>query len=47
MRQSAEDLQELIDPLKPLELEAQPVAAPYYRFRRLLDMRQTVAKSVV
>lgn len=39
-----EDLQELIDPLKPLELAAQPVAAPYYRFRRLIDMRQTVAK---
>jgi hypothetical protein len=40
-----EDLQELLEPLLPGELEAQPVAAPRYRFRRLLDMRQTVARA--
>lgn len=39
-----EDIQELIDPLKPLELEPQLIAAPNYRFRRLIDVRQTVAK---
>ncbi|MDO8311483.1 MAG: hypothetical protein Q7T25_06060 [Sideroxyarcus sp.] len=39
-----DDLQELIDPLTHLALEAQPVAAPRYRFRRLLDMRQTLAR---
>lgn len=39
-----EDLQELIDPVKPSILDAQPVAAPHYRFRRLLDMRQTLAR---
>ena len=39
-----EDLQELLDPVIPLMLEAQPVAAPNYRFRRLLDMRQTLAR---
>ena len=40
-----EDLQELVEPLTPGVLEAQPVAAPRYRFRRLLDMRQTVART--
>jgi hypothetical protein len=39
-----EDIQELIDPFAPLELEAQAVAAPRYQFRRLIDMRQTAAK---
>lgn len=39
-----DDLQELIDPVLPALLEAQPVAAPHYRFRRLLDMRQTLAR---
>ncbi|MCX7192688.1 MAG: hypothetical protein NTY60_03560 [Proteobacteria bacterium] len=39
-----DDLQELIDPVMPLMLEAQPVAAPRYRFRRLLDIRQTLAR---
>ena len=39
-----EDMQELIEPIEPLELEAQPVGAPRYRFRRLIDMRQKVAK---
>jgi hypothetical protein len=40
-----EDLQELIEPLNSIELEAQPVAAPCYRFRRLIDMRQTIART--
>ena len=39
-----DDMQELIDPVLPALLEAQPVAAPRYRFRRLLDMRQTLAR---
>lgn len=39
-----DDLQELIEPMQPDELEAQPVAAPRYRFRRMLDMRQTIAR---
>jgi hypothetical protein len=43
-RNPPEDLQELIEPLAPVLLEAQPVGAPRYRFRRLIDMRQTVAK---
>jgi len=41
---SPEDLQELIEPLAPVSLEAQPVGAPRYRFRRMIDMRQTVAR---
>jgi len=40
-----EDLQDLIEPMNPSELQAQPVAAPRYRFRRLIDMRQTVART--
>src|SRR5512135_90206 len=40
-----EDLQELIEPLTPAALEAQAVGAPRYRFRRMLDMRQTVARA--
>jgi hypothetical protein len=39
------DMQELVEPIAPLELDAQAVAAPRYRFRRLLDMRQTVARA--
>lgn len=39
-----DDLQELIEPVLPTLLEAQPVGAPYYRFRRLIDMRQTLAR---
>lgn len=39
-----EDLQELTEPIAPVVLDAQPVGAPRYRFRRLIDMRQTVAK---
>lgn len=37
------DLAELTDPLKPLALDAQPVGRPYYRFRRLTDMRRIQA----
>lgn len=39
-----DDLQELIEPIDPFALEAQPVGAPHYRFRRMIDMRQTAAK---
>lgn len=39
-----EDLQELTEPVAPVLLEAQVVGAPRYRFRRLIDMRQTVAR---
>ncbi len=38
-----EDLQDLIDPISPVPLEAQPVGVPRYLFRRLIDMRQAVA----
>lgn len=38
------DLQELIEPLQPSALEAHPVAPPYYRFRRLTDMRYVAAR---
>lgn len=41
---SPEDLSELIEPIAPITLEAQAVAAPRYRFRRLLDMRQVMAR---
>jgi hypothetical protein len=40
-----EDLQELIDPVMPSLLDAQPVGAPYYRFRRLIDARQIIART--
>jgi hypothetical protein len=40
-----EDMQELTEPIAPVLLEAQAVAAPRYRFRRLIDMRQTIARS--
>lgn len=39
-----EDLQELLEPLHPEQLDAQVVGAPRYRFRRLIDMRQTLAR---
>ncbi len=39
------ELQELVEPLAPVELEAQPVDAPRYRFRRLLDVRQAIARA--
>lgn len=38
------DWQELTEPLMPEVIEAQPVGAPHYRFRRLLDMRQILAR---
>ena len=37
------DLGELVDPLKPLSQDAQPVGRTYYRFRRLTDMRRVQA----
>jgi hypothetical protein len=40
-----DDIQGVIDPLNPGELDAQVVGAPYYRFRRLIDMNQAVARS--
>jgi hypothetical protein len=42
-----DELQELIEPIAPAALEAQPVAAPRYRFRRLLDMRQAIARAAL
>lgn len=39
-----EDFQELMEPIAPAALEAQPVGASRYRFRRLIDMRQTLAR---
>lgn len=38
------DLAELTDPTEPLSLDAQPVGRPYYRFRRLADMRRILAR---
>lgn len=38
------DLEELKEPLHPATLEAQPVGNPRYRFRRLSDMRQAMAR---
>ena len=40
-----DDIQELIEPLMPSELDAQAVGAPSYRFRRLIDISQTVARA--
>lgn len=40
-----EDLQELTEPIAPDVLEGEAVAAPRYRFRRLIDMQQTVART--
>jgi hypothetical protein len=40
-----EDLHELLEPIAPQMLDAQPVGAPRYRFRRLIDMRQAIAKA--
>jgi hypothetical protein len=42
-----EDLQELTEPIAPAELEAQPVGASRYHFRRLIDMRQTVQRTSI
>jgi hypothetical protein len=38
------DPQELSDPIKPLMAAAQVVGSPYYRFRRLTDIKQVVAR---
>jgi hypothetical protein len=38
------DAQELAEPIKPATVPAQAVGAPYYRFRRLTDMRHVVAR---
>jgi len=38
------DAQELSDPIKPASVPAQAVGAPYYRFRRLTDLRQVAAR---
>lgn len=42
---SPEDIQELIEPLHPGELDAQAVGAPRYRFRRLIDISQASTRS--
>jgi hypothetical protein len=39
-----DDMQELLEPLEPSALDAQAVGAPRYRFRRMIDMRQTIAR---
>lgn len=39
-----EDIHELIEPLNPVALDAQAVGAPRYRLRRLIDMRQAIAR---
>jgi hypothetical protein len=39
-----DELQEITEPVLPALLEAQPVGASFYRFRRLIDMRQIVAR---
>lgn len=38
------DLPELVDPVSPLTMPAQAVSSPVYRFRRLTDMRQALAR---
>jgi hypothetical protein len=40
-----QDMQELLDPVAPSELDAQAVGAPRYQFRRLIDVRQAVARA--
>lgn len=39
-----DDVQDMVEPDLPALIDAQPVGAPYYRFRRLIDMRQIVAR---
>lgn len=39
-----EDLQELTEPVAPALLDAQPVGAPRYRFRKLTDLGRIVGK---
>lgn len=41
------DLMELTDPSVTVTHVAQPIGHPYYRYRRLSDMRQTVARQPV
>lgn len=40
-----QDMQELAEPIAPLELEAQPLGSPRYRLRRVLDVRQAMARA--
>lgn len=40
-----EDMQELVEPVVPKKLPGQPLAAPRYRFRRLVDVRRSAASS--
>ncbi len=42
-----EDFQELKEPIKPVLLPAQIVGSPRYRFRRLIDVRQHIARIVL
>ncbi|OHC82924.1 MAG: hypothetical protein A3J87_00550, partial [Sideroxydans sp. RIFOXYB12_FULL_59_6] len=39
-----DDIQDIIEPVLSALIDAQPVGAPCYRFRRLIDMRQIVAR---
>lgn len=39
-----EGLPDLTDPVEPLAVAPQPVGRPHYRFRRLTDIRQAVAR---
>lgn len=41
------DMQELLEPVAPVLLDAQAVGAPHYRFRRLIDVRQIIARASV
>ncbi len=41
------DIQELIEPVLPALLDAQAVGVPYYRFRRLIDARQIIARTTL
>jgi hypothetical protein len=41
------DVMELTEPVKAAAVQAQIVGAPYYRFRRLTDMRRIVARPAV
>lgn len=38
------DLAELLEPLQPVAVDAHPLGAPYYRFRRLTDLRRIVLR---
>ncbi len=39
-----DDIQDIVEPVLPAVIDAQPVGAPCYRYRRLIDMRQIVAR---